>query len=230
MDFSKLYKQTENSIVNVVQLDSQNNILSTATGTIIDDGKKVLTCSHCCNSKVRNGIFNKTNSMFYKGNIIFDDSINDIAILEFPNTIGPSLKIVNSEMLEIGNEIFTIGFPYLVGSEKTLTTGNIAAFEQGLIKINSSVNNGNSGGPLLNLNGEIIGVVNAKLGSLSEFLKQVESKKSNIRIQLGTIDPIEVIQQMIREMRKNLNLGIGYAIPSKRISEITDIIKNIFDK
>ena len=133
----------------------------------------------------------------------------------------------SSKSVEIGNEVFTVGFPYSFPSEKTLTSGNVAAFEDGWIKIDTSVNNGNSGGPLFNINGEIVGIVNAKLGTLSKFLESVEKAKPQIHMSIGNIDPVEIIQQMLREMKQNLNLGIGYAVPTDTIADITPIVKSI---
>ena len=89
------------------------------------------------------------------------------------------------------------------------------------------MNNGNSGGPLFNRNGEVIGIVNAKLGSLSRFLDNIEKAKPQAFMQIGGIDPVQTIQQMLREMKQNLNLGIGYAIPSDTISQLSPLIKSL---
>lgn len=226
MDYSNVYKKVQKAIVNVVQLQNQTNIVSTATGTIIGDGTLVLTCSHCINPNLKNGLFIKPNS-FIEGTIVFNDVDMDIAILKFTSFLGEGLEIVSSNKMEIGNEIFTVGFPYKFPSEKTLTAGNIAAFENNLIKIDTSVNNGNSGGPLLTTDGNIVGVINTKLGRLSEFLEEVEKAKPQAFMQIGGIDPVKTIQEMLRQMTRDLNLGIGYAIPSSRIALVSSIIEDI---
>lgn len=151
MDFSKLYKVVSPSVVNVVQLDTNNVFCSTASGVLIEDGSKILTCFHCVDANLRNAILmDKSKGLVHFATIIFYNKDNDIAILDVGKPIGPPANLISSANLEIGNEIFTIGFPYSIKSEKTLTTGNVAAFESGLIKIDTSVNNGNSGGPLFN--------------------------------------------------------------------------------
>ncbi len=228
MDYSSVYKKVEKSIVNIIQL-SGSTAVSTATGTIIGDGTYVLTCSHCVNTKFQNGIFIKPNS-FIPGTIVFNDSVMDIAILQFTSSLGEGLKMVSSDKMEIGNEIFTVGFPYNFPSEKTLTAGNIAAFEDNLIKIDTSVNNGNSGGPLLNIDGEIVGVINTKMGRLSKFLEDVEKAKPQAFMQIDGIDPVKTIQEMLRQMSRDLNLGIGYAVPTSRIAPATSIVNDIIDK
>ena len=69
-------------------------------------------------------------------------------------------------------------------------------------------------------------MVNAKHGSLSTFLKQVKNAQPGASMSIGGIDPIRVIQQLISEMQKNLNLGIGYAIPTDHIGSISPLVKN----
>lgn len=228
MDYSRIFKTVSPSIVNVVQLDDDNSFCSTASGVLIADGSKVLTCFHCVDPNFKNGILiDKSTNLVQLGDIVFADKDNDVAILDLHTVVGAPSTIVSSSSMEIGNEIFTIGFPYSFKSEKTLTTGNIAAFENELIKIDTSVNNGNSGGPLFNINGEVIGIVNAKLGSLSKFLEDIEKANPQAFMQISGIDPVKTIQQMLREMKKNLNLGIGYAIPSDKLANISSYIKSI---
>ena len=230
MDYSSVYKKVNNSIVNVVFQQGPKS-WSTGTGVLIDDGSKILTCAHCVGMTQQNFIFDRTTqkpipvSLFFYGNP--NIASQDIAILQASSVLGSGVDIKHSANMEIGNEVFTIGFPYTITSEKTLTSGNIAAFERGLIKIDTSVNNGNSGGPLFNCSGEIIGIVNAKLGSLSDFLDSVEKTQTNITISMGGIDAIETIKQMLKEMKRNLNLGIGYAVPTDTIANNIPFIKSI---
>lgn len=227
MDYSNVYKKIDSSVVNIIQLDSNKTCQGSASGVLIGDGSKVLTCSHCVNSKFINAIYDKSQHQYQSGKIIFDDHNNDIAILDMGNVVGAAATVKSSSILEIGNEVFTVGFPYSFPGEKTLTSGHIAAFEDGLIKIDTSVNNGNSGGALFNTNGEVIGIVNAKLGSLSDFLKNVEQVQPKAHMLISGIDPIKTIQQMLREMNRNLNLGIGYAVPTDLIANISPFIKSI---
>lgn len=223
MDYSKVYKSIEASVVHVVY--KGDNVSSSGTGAVINDGKMVLTCSHCCNSDCKTGIYN--NRTFIEGAIIFDNSEEDIAILEFKEKLGEPLKIIDSEYLEIGNEVFTVGYP--LNKDKTLIAGHVAGFEDGLIKIDSSINNGNSGGPLFNINGEIIGVINAKVGALTPYLREIQNK--NVQIGKGVfingVNFIEAEQEKIKAMRERTNVGIGYAIPTHKIKTVSEIINRI---
>jgi serine protease Do len=227
MDYSDLYKQVEASVVNVIFINSEKEPLSTGTGVLIGDGSNVLTCAHCVDESRTNGIYDPIAKDMKIGKIVFIDKGIDIAILELAKPFGNPLKIKDSVSVEIGNEIFAIGYPYTFPSAKTLVAGNIAAFESGLLKIDTSINKGNSGGPLLNSSGEVIGIVNARLGRLSEYLESIEKLKPQASIVVGGLDPISVMQQMIREMDRNINLGIGYAVPTSAIATKSQLIKTI---
>ena len=231
MDFSSSYEKVKDSVVNVLSCIDTNPI-SSGTGTIIGDGNIVITCAHCIvdNMKIVARFSGRNNGFVGKVKMINRDI--DIAIIEFPQKIGPAVRIKDSNTVKIGNEAFVVGFPNNI-DKITALSANIAGFENEgnikLIRIDCSVNHGNSGGPLFNAEGELVGVINAKHGSLSNFLKQVQNAKSGgVMVSIGGIDPIKTIQQLIKEMQNNLNLGIGYAIPIniiKQFEEFKELVK-----
>ena len=79
MDYSNVYKKVASSVVNVIQVNPDNSCRDFATGVLIGDGSKVLTCSHCVNSHFRNAIYTKSTNQFQVGTIFFNDTDNDIA-------------------------------------------------------------------------------------------------------------------------------------------------------
>jgi len=72
------------------------------------------------------------------------------------------LKLGNSDILRRADEVMAVGYP-LGGQALKSTTGVISGREGGLIQISAAINPGNSGGPLLNLNGEAIGINSSKM-------------------------------------------------------------------
>ena len=60
-----------------------------------------------------------------------------------------------------------------------------------------------------------------------KFLDSVEKAKPQAFVQIAEIDPVETIQQMLREMKQNLNLGIGYAIPSDTIAKLSPLVNSV---
>lgn len=232
MDFSSQFQLIENSVVNVIVFQNETTIISTGTGVIIGDGRKVLTCSHCVNQNLYNTVrFSGSNvNENYLGKVIYNDPIKDIAVIEFNFVLGNAVKLRDSSSVKIGQEAFVVGFPSNI-SEITALSANIAGFapinnHYSLIRVDSPVNHGNSGGPLFNKNGELIGIINLKHGGLSKFLEEVESSNtSSVEIRMSGIDPIRTMKTLISEMKRNLNLGIGYAIPINTIGDDIPFVK-----
>ncbi|MCK5632542.1 trypsin-like peptidase domain-containing protein [bacterium] len=74
----------------------------------------------------------------------------------------PFLTFGNSDLVRRSDEVMALGYPLGMQSLKS-TTGVISGREGGLIQISAAINAGNSGGPLLNLNGEVIGINSSKI-------------------------------------------------------------------
>lgn len=219
MPLSQLYQKVKNGVVQVWALNGQN-VCSFGSGSVIDSGQTVLTCAHCIVAGAQMSIADPNvpgQALF--GNVIFSHPAEDIALIEFPQPVGTPVTLADSLSCAIGNGAFVVGFPMGV-TEKTLLAAHIASIAAGYLRIDASVNHGNSGGPLFNLRGEQIGVINAKHGSLSQFLTQVQQAQPMASMSISGIDPVKVIQVLIEEMQKNLNLGIGYAIPTTKIKNL----------
>lgn len=109
--------------------------------------------------------------------LLIRDAVNDLAILEVTSEdeLPPALPLAKSRP-KIGAQTFTIGFPYpdLMGTAPKLTTGFINSLsglrdDPRTYQISVPVQPGNSGGPLLNMNGEVIGIVTSKLNAMLMF-------------------------------------------------------------
>ncbi len=114
--------------------------------------------------------------------IVGSDSLSDIAIIKI-NPEGLNLipmEIGNSDMLVVGDEVIAIGCPAGIEYMGTVTDGIISAINRDvelsgdstsvkktmtLLQTNATINKGNSGGPLLNAKGQVIGINTLKLGS-----------------------------------------------------------------
>ncbi len=107
-----------------------------------------------------------------RGRVRATDTERDLALLQVPKEFGPPLVFRESPIVLRGESVVTYGFPLtgLLSSGPTLTTGSISALT-GLrdtplhYTISAPVQPGNSGGPLLDAQGHVIGVVVAKLNA-----------------------------------------------------------------
>ncbi|KGR74653.1 S1 family peptidase [Ureibacillus sinduriensis] len=218
MDFSSQFDEIKGSVVNICVLNStlDKKIISSGSGVIIGDGTKIITCSHCIKPNLVNIARFSGEDTAQRCKIIFNDPHKDIAILKVDKPLGKGVRIGDSKTVKIGQEAFVVGFPLNI-KKITALSANIAGFEPldgfELIRIDSSINHGNSGGPLFNEEGELVGIVNAKHGGLSYILTEVQQAKPKEMEVIGGTNLVKFIQVLMKQMQRNLNLGIGYAIP-----------------
>ncbi len=139
------------------------------SGFIIDKGGIVVTNNHVI--KDADDILVRVNGdKEYKAKIIGTDPLSDIAVLkiESDDKFKP-VKFGNSDLARIGDWVIAIGNPFGLGG--TVTSGIISARNRSIglsryedfIQTDASINQGNSGGPLFNLDGDVVGVNTAIL-------------------------------------------------------------------
>ncbi|WP_413683660.1 trypsin-like peptidase domain-containing protein [Prochlorococcus sp. MIT 1011] len=138
------------------------------SGVIIDSSGLVLTNAHVV-EKVDSVIITLQNGNQIDGKVLGTDQITDLALVkiqEFPGL--ESAKLGDSEDIQVGDWAIALGTPY--GLESTVTLGIVSSLHRDintlgfsdkrldLIQTDAAINPGNSGGPLINANGEIIGI------------------------------------------------------------------------
>ncbi|PYS55910.1 MAG: peptidase [Acidobacteria bacterium] len=140
----------------------------TGSGAIIDTQGHIVTNFHVIRDAERLEVTlpDKTKHI---AKVVGDDPNNDLAVLQIdlPRAGVTPIPLGSSKGLQVGQKVLAIGNPY--GLERTLTTGIISSLgrsiqaENGrviedIIQTDAAINPGNSGGPLLNREGEIIGI------------------------------------------------------------------------
>ncbi len=140
------------------------------SGVVIDQDGNILTSLHVVDdaTEIEVTFADGTHSL---AAIVVSQPENDIAVLQAvtpPEFIVPAV-LGNPNAMQVGDEAFVVGNPF--GLYSSMSAGVISGFDrtfqprdssiqlQGLIQIDAAVNPGNSGGPLLNRNGYVIGIV-----------------------------------------------------------------------
>jgi serine protease Do len=133
------------------------------SGFIIDPNGIVLTNAHVVEGaeEVRVRL---TDRREFKGKVLGADRATDIAVVKIEATGLPAVKLGNPRDLKVGEWVLAIGSPF--GFENTVTAGILSATARSLpegtyvpfLQTDAAVNPGNSGGPLFNLKGEVIGI------------------------------------------------------------------------
>lgn len=143
---------------------------STGTGFIVSEGR-VLTNHHVTDGCARMvGVL--ADGRRVELAIGPRDASRDLALLSGPNDLGPPLAFRNGPPRR-GDEVVTYGFPLIgiLGTGPSLTTGEISALnglrgDPNTLIMSAPVQSGNSGGPLLDRGGNVVGVIVAKLAAL----------------------------------------------------------------
>jgi serine protease Do len=136
------------------------------SGFIISTDGYVLTNAHVV-AEADEVTVRLADSREFKGKIVGVDSRTDVALLKLNASGLPTVKLGNSEQLKVGEWVAAIGSPF--GFVNTITAGIVSAKGRSLpdesfvpfIQTDVAVNPGNSGGPLLNLKGEVVGINSA---------------------------------------------------------------------
>ena len=143
------------------------------SGFLISGDGKILTNSHVVANE-RQLEVTLSDQSNYKATLLSRDEANDLALLQItPRKKLPWLHLGDSDGLQVGQKVLAIGNPF--GLDGTLTTGVVSSLGrtirgendqklEGLIQTDAAINFGNSGGPLLDSAGDVIGINTAILG------------------------------------------------------------------
>ncbi|MBE7702705.1 MAG: trypsin-like serine protease [Cyanobacteria bacterium SIG28] len=181
-----LYEKINPAIVSV---DSQlDDGLSCGTGCIIDKRGLILTSAHVVDNG-ENVIVTMHNGQDYAAQVLRRFGNNkDIALLKInvPTELK-TVKLGDSEKIKVGQKVLAIGNPF--GFNGTLTQGIISRIDyaKNRIQTDAAINPGSSGGPLLNKNGEIIGI--------NQAIYNPDNNISNIGI--GFAIPINTVKEYL---------------------------------
>jgi serine protease Do len=142
------------------------------SGIIVDGKGFILTNNHVVDEAQKLRITLKDGNVF-NGVVVGTDEVTDLAVVRVDSKEAlPFSRLGDSDQLKIGEIVIAIGNPFGLTGGPTVTAGIVSAlnrslqFESGaleLIQTDAAINPGNSGGPLVNTNGEVIGINTAKM-------------------------------------------------------------------
>jgi S1-C subfamily serine protease len=170
---AKIYEEVRPSIVQIetrVAREDGRTERGQGSGVVLDENGAIITSLHVVDG-AREIRINFADGSRSDGTVLQTQPENDIAIIkatEPPPQLLPAI-LGNPRDVHVGDEAIVIGNPY--GLTGTLTTGTISGLGRsflppnrsnpltGLIQFDAAINPGNSGGPLLNRDGEVVGIV-----------------------------------------------------------------------
>jgi len=204
---------------------------SLGSGFIISPDGYIVTNNHLIQSQTGNGtvdevIVKLTNRREYPARIIGRDQASDLALLKIDGTNLPYVNWGDSTRARVGDWVLAIGNPYGLGG--TVTAGIISALHRNLglsgaydryIQTDASINMGNSGGPMFDLAGNVIGINSALISP------------TGASVGIGLAIPAEAARPVIDSLRRGQRpqrgyLGVGLQPLDENLAEAFGIPKD----
>ena len=164
----------------------------------------------------------------YEAKLIGSDNINDVAVLKIEGqTPFPAVQLGSSNALNIGDQVVAIGNPlgdltatatvgYISGKDRPVNTDGIII---DMLQTDAAINSGNSGGPLFNMYGQVIGITTAKYSGTSNSGATIEG--------IGFAIPIDDVWGMIQDFKDHGYITGGYL--GVMVSSMDPIVAELYN-
>lgn len=161
---------------------SQEGIMS-GSGVIIKTGGEILTNAHVV--KNMNTILVVMNDgKGYEAQLKYIDEDTDLAVVKIKKIGLPVVKFANNEDIVVGKQVIAIGTPITFSLRNSATVGHISGLNRSvgepyrLVQTDTAITHGNSGGALINMNGELVGITSSGYsGTNTNFAVPVDTVK-----------------------------------------------------
>lgn len=170
LSLQEIYQKNIASVVSISCTTLSGD--SSGTGVILSRDGYIVTNSHVISGAETVSVLTRDGQTL-PAQIVGSDSVSDLAVLSVPaNDLTPA-EFGDSDQLQVGDAVAAIGDPLGIALRGTLTNGIVSAINRDitvsgrpmtLIQTNAAMNEGNSGGPLLNCFGQVVGINTVKIG------------------------------------------------------------------
>ena len=227
LTIQEVYRRVNPSVVTVmVQIEERNgyNQLGVGTGVIFTPDGYIITNYHNLEGGIYCTVATDTGEI-YQAEFVAGDAENDLAVLKIDGEDLPAATFGNSNDLQVGDTVYAIGNPLGVELRGTLTDGIVSAINRDvwvdgvtmtLIQTNAALNKGNSGGPLINRFGQVVGI---------NVIKMVGGREDDTVEGLGFAIPTasaeRIITDLVRygEVQPPVSLGLQVLRAGEEVAE-----------
>lgn len=174
-----VYEQYVNAVVAISNEGTTTNVFgqvsetaSSGSGFIITEDGYIVTNNHVVEDAQKLTV-TMTSGEEYEATVIGADEENDVALIKIDATGLPTVSIGDSDGIEVGEQVCAIGNP-LGELTNTLTVGYVSALDReinengtpiNMFQTDCAINSGNSGGPIFDMHGNVVGITTAKYSS-----------------------------------------------------------------
>ena len=236
---AQVYAKSVRSVVAISNQQVTTNIYgqvsqtaSSGSGFILTEDGYVVTNHHVVEGATKLTVI-LYDEREYEATYIGGSPQNDLAVLKINAQGLTPLPLGRSDDLIVGDQVIAIGNP-LGELTSTLTVGYISAKDRkitsdgslvNMLQTDAAINSGNSGGPLLNMNGEVIGIITAKYSGTTSSGASIEG--------IGFALPIDDVSRMITDLRDygyitGAYLGVGVKDLDHNVSDYLGIPYGVY--
>lgn len=237
---------------------SDEEELGLGTGVIVSENGYILSNEHVTGEKYSRCYITLENGKNYNGTVVWSDSSLDLSITKIEANNLVAILLGDSSKIRVGETVYAIGNPIGFEFRRTVTSGIISAknrsikieennsqsYMSDLIQTDATINPGNSGGPLINPDGEVIGINTVKISSaegigfaipINVVKNVIESFKNEGSFDQATLGVFAYDKDVIKYLDSNLNFDEGIYIaeinknsPAEKAElKVADIILSI---
>ncbi len=195
----EIYQRLSPSVVMI--LASDRSSMGLGTGIIMSQDGFIITNAHIIEGAQEIQIVLNDNTTSYTAQVMGSDSASDIAVLKIEATGLEPATFGDSDQVVVGEGVVTIGNPYSTEYAQTVTDGIISGIRRNLygsnvstdlLQTNAQLNPGNSGGPLINMYGQVIGINSSKIMSSGSATYE------GLGFAIPMTDAKEIVDELIR--------------------------------
>ncbi len=207
-DYTNTVDLAENiapAVVGISSADSSGE--SVGSGVCVASGGYVLTNYHVVTNPNNIRLY-LSNGDVFKATYVWGDSVQDIAVVKSEKGL-PFLPLADNDALKVGEDVVAVGTPISLSLKHTFTKGIVSAinrtlklsslsgesYMQNLIQHDASLNPGNSGGPIVNMKGEVLGINTLKISGGEG---------------IGFAIPAKSIKSLLENVVENINYKTPY--------------------
>ena len=218
LSLQSIYEQNIPSVVSI-SCDFPNGSGS-GTGVVLSENGYLVTNSHVVSGATDIRVL-FTDERHLPASLVGADPVSDLAVLYVDAADLTPAQFGNSQQLRVGDSVVAIGDPLGTEFRGTMTDGIVSAInrdvESGnrtmtLIQTNAALNSGNSGGPLINCYGQVIGINTMKIGAFSD-----SAGVEGLGFAIPSATVKEIVDQLIRQGHVSGRPDLG--ITGERVSE-----------
>lgn len=195
LDVHKVLADLEPAVVEVISTLPQG--MAEGTGFFIAADGELLTNAHVVNGATQVKVRLAGETTARAATVVGADTNADVALLKVTGlTDAPVAKLGTIKSTKVGDPVVAIGFALGLQGDPTVTSGIVSATDRsleqltGLIQTDAAINHGNSGGPLANAAGEVIGINTASIGA------DPSSSAQNIGFAITIDDALTIADQL----------------------------------